>query len=93
MYGKFLAVIMSLAMASFTVVMRKHREVAMLPSMGASAWITSFICFWFASSLAVSPYELGLIALFGVLQNAAGLILCLRVAPCAGGGGDTCCRP
>ena len=49
MYGKFLAVIMSLAMASFTVVMRKHREVAMLPSMGASAWITSFICFWFAT--------------------------------------------
>jgi drug/metabolite transporter (DMT)-like permease len=74
MYGKFLAVIMSLAMASFTVVMRKHREVAMLPSMGASAWITSFICFWFATSLAVSPYELGLIAMFGVLQNAAGLI-------------------
>ncbi len=74
MYGKFLAVIMSLAMASFTVVMRGHREVPMLPSMGASAWLTSFVCFWFAGSLAVSPYELGLIALFGVLQNAAGLI-------------------
>lgn len=74
MYGKLLAVIMSLAMAGFTVVMRGHREVAMLPSMGASAWLTSFICFWFAGSLAVTPYELGLIALFGVVQNAAGLI-------------------
>jgi drug/metabolite transporter (DMT)-like permease len=61
-------------MAGFTVVMRKHREVAMLPSMGASAWITSSICFWFATTLSVTPYELGLIALFGVLQNAAGLI-------------------
>lgn len=74
MYGKLLAVIMSLAMASFTVVMRGHREVPMLPSMGASAWLTSFVCFWFAGSLAVTPYELGLIAMFGVLQNAAGLI-------------------
>ena len=74
MFGKFLAALMSLAMASFTVVMRKHREVAMLPAMGASAWITSFVCFWFASTLSVSSYELGLIALFGVVQNAAGLI-------------------
>ena len=74
MFGKFLAVLMSLSMASFTVIMRRHREVAMLPAMGASAWITSFVCFWFATSLQVSPYELGLIALFGVVQNAAGLI-------------------
>ena len=74
MFGKFLAVLMSLSMASFTVIMRRHREVAMRPAMGASAWITSFVCFWFATSLQVSPYELGLIALFGVVQNAAGLI-------------------
>lgn len=74
MFGKFLAAIMSLSMASFTVVMRKHREVAMLPAMGASAYLCSFFCFWFASSLSVSTYELGLIALFGVVQNAAGLI-------------------
>jgi drug/metabolite transporter (DMT)-like permease len=74
MYGKFLAAIMSLSMASFTVVMRKHREVAMLPAMGASAYLCSFFCFWFATSLSVSTYELGLIALFGVVQNAAGLI-------------------
>jgi drug/metabolite transporter (DMT)-like permease len=75
MFGKFLAVIMSLSMACFTVIMRRHREVAMLPAMGASAWITSFICFWFATTLSVSTYEIGLIALFGILQNALGLIL------------------
>ena len=74
MFGKLLAAIMSFAMASFTVVMRKHREVAMLPAMGASAWITSFVCFWFASSLAVTSHEIILIGLFGILQNAAGLI-------------------
>ena len=74
MFGKLLAAIMSFSMASFTVVMRKHREVAMLPAMGASAWLCSFFCFWFATSLSVSTYELGLIGLFGVVQNAAGLI-------------------
>jgi len=75
MFGKFLAVLMSLSMACFTVIMRRHREVAMLPAMGASAYLCSFVCFWFVSTLSVSTYEIGLIALFGVLQNALGLIL------------------
>lgn len=75
MFGKFLAVLMSLSMACFTVIMRRHREVAMLPAMGASAYLCSFVCFWFVSTLSVSTYEIGLIALFGILQNALGLIL------------------
>jgi drug/metabolite transporter (DMT)-like permease len=75
MFGKFLAVIMSLSMACFTVIMRRHREVAMLPAMGASAYLCSFVCFWFVSTLAISSQELVLIGLFGVLQNALGLIL------------------
>ena len=74
MYGKFLAALMSLSMACFTVVMRRHREVPMLPAMGASAWLCSFFSFWFATSLNVSVHEITLIAMFGVLQNAAGLI-------------------
>jgi drug/metabolite transporter (DMT)-like permease len=73
MFGKFLAFVMSLSMALFTVVMRRHRDVAMLPAMGFSAWICSFCCVWFASPMGVSAGELGLIALFGVFQNAAGL--------------------
>jgi drug/metabolite transporter (DMT)-like permease len=74
MYGKFLAALMSLSMACFTIVMRRHREVPMLPAMGASAWLCSFFCFWFATSLQVSVHDLTLIAMFGVLQNALGLI-------------------
>ncbi len=74
MFGKALAVLMSLSMASFTTVMRRHREVPMLPAMGASAWLTSFFCFWFASTLAVTPGDMLLIAMFGVVQNALGLI-------------------
>ena len=73
LFGKLLAVVMTLSMASFTVIMRRHRDVAMLPAMGASAWIAAFACFWFASPLEVSAADFGLIALFGVMQNAAGL--------------------
>ena len=73
LFGKLLALLMTLSMASFTVIMRRHREVAMLPAMGASAWITTFVCFWFAAPLSVSAQDFGLIALFGVVQNAAGL--------------------
>ena len=47
----------------------------MLPAMGASAWICSFACFWFAAPLGVTARDLGLIAMFGVIQNAAGLAL------------------
>jgi drug/metabolite transporter (DMT)-like permease len=74
-FGKLLAVIMALGMAGFTTVMRLHREVAMLPAMGASAWLCASVCWFFAAPLGVSGQDLMLIALFGVLQNAAGLTL------------------
>ncbi len=74
MLGKGLAILMTFCMAGFTVIMRRNREVAMLPAMGASAWLASFFCFWFAPTLAVPLAGLGLIAMFGILQNALGLV-------------------
>lgn len=75
MIGKGLAVLMTLSMAGFTTVMRRHREVAMLPAMAASAWLCSFTCFWFADPASASLRDLGLMAMFGVMQNATGLAL------------------
>jgi drug/metabolite transporter (DMT)-like permease len=75
LYGKFLALLMTLTMAGMTTVMRRHPEVPMLPAMAGSAWLTSFVCFWFASPLAISAVTLGYIAIFGMLQNAIGLVL------------------
>ncbi len=75
LFGKLLAMLMTLGMAGFTVIMRRHREVPMLPAMGASAWLCAFFCFWFAAPLAVTTRDFGLMALFGVFQNAAGLAL------------------
>ena len=75
LFGKGLAVLMTLGMAVMTTIMRRHQEVPMLPAMALSAWLCSSITFWFASPLSVGAQDLLLIALFGVVQNAIGLVL------------------
>lgn len=74
MLGKGLAVLMTLCMASFSVLLRQNRNVPMLPAMAGSAYLCSFFSFWFASSTSVSTHDILLIAGFGILQNGAGLI-------------------
>ena len=75
LFGKFLAVLMTMSMAGFTVIMRRHREVPMLPAMAGSAWICSFVCFWWANPYSITQQDFILVVLFGILQNAAGLAL------------------
>ena len=75
LFGQFLAVLMTLGMAGFTTLMRRHREVPMLPAMALSAWLCSLFCFWFANPLSISGTDFLLCAAFGVLQNAIGLAL------------------
>ena len=74
-FGKFLAVFMTLGMAGVSVLMRKYQGVPMLPAMGASAYFTSIFSFWFVQSFNVSMHDIVLIGLFGIVQNAAGLVL------------------
>ncbi|WP_119272611.1 DMT family transporter [Taklimakanibacter deserti] len=75
LFGKGLAVFMTLGMAGMTTIMRRHQDVPMLPAMALSAWMCSSITFWFASPLSVTGQDLLLIALFGIVQNATGLVL------------------
>ena len=75
LFGQFLAVLMPLGMAGFTTLMRRHREVPMLPAMALSAWLCSLFCFWFADPLSITGTDFLLCAAFGVLQNAIGLAL------------------
>ncbi|MBK1869426.1 DMT family transporter [Aestuariivirga sp. YIM B02566] len=75
LFGKGLAVLMTFSMAAMTTIMRGHQKVPMLPAMAISAWLCSFVTVWFAAPLAVSAQDLLLIALFGIVQNASGLIL------------------
>ncbi len=75
LFGKGLAVLMTLGMAGMTTIMRRHQDVPMLPAMAISAWLCSLITFWFASPLSVDGRDLLLIAGFGIIQNATGLVL------------------
>jgi drug/metabolite transporter (DMT)-like permease len=75
LFGKLLAFGMTLGMAAMTTIMRRHPGVPMLPAMAGSAWLCSLVTFWFAAPLAISSSDLLLVAVFGVVQNAAGLIL------------------
>lgn len=73
--GKGLAVVMTISVAALATVMRKYRGVPMLPAMAGSAWLCSLMTFWFAAPLSVSAGDMGLIVVFGIVQNAFGLIL------------------
>ncbi len=75
LFGKALALTMTFCMAGFTIIMRRHRDVAMLPAMGISGWICAAFTWSFAQPFDVSAANLALIATFGVVQNAAGLAL------------------
>ena len=75
LFGKGLAVLMTLGMAGMTTIMRRHQTVPMLPAMGISAWLCSFVTFWFAAPLSIGAQDLLLTALFGIVQNATGLVL------------------
>lgn len=75
MLGRILACFMTLGMAGFSIIMRRHRDLPMLPAMAASAWLVAFIGIWFADFSSITPWQFLLGALFGCLQNAAGLAL------------------
>ena len=75
LFGKGLAIFMTLGMAVMTTIMRRHQDVPMLPAMAISAWLCSSITFWFAAPWSVSGQDLLLCALFGIIQNAVGLVL------------------
>lgn len=73
--GKGLAGIMTLTVAALAVVMRQHRDVPMLPAMAFSAYLCSLSAFWFASPGMATGQDVAVIFLFGIMQNALGLIL------------------
>ncbi|CAN7370499.1 DMT family transporter [Rhizobium sp. LjRoot30] len=75
MLGKGLALIMTLTVAALATIMRKHRDVHMLPAMFSSAWLCSLCTIWFATPLGLSGHDIGLVVLFAVVQNSLGLIL------------------
>jgi drug/metabolite transporter (DMT)-like permease len=73
--GQLVAFIMTISMALMTVIVRRHRDIALFPALGLSAWMAALASFWFCSPFDISAFDLAMLALFGASQSALGLTL------------------
>jgi drug/metabolite transporter (DMT)-like permease len=73
--GDLFAVGMTICVAIFTIIARRHRDRSMTAVSAASAWVGVLIALPFTGSLAVSPLDVFQLALFGVTSFGLGLIL------------------
>ena len=74
-FGDLLAFAMTALMALMMVVIRKHREVSMLPAACLSAFCCAVAVFPLARPADVLPQDLVLLVLFGTTQFGLGLLL------------------
>jgi drug/metabolite transporter (DMT)-like permease len=75
LWGDVLAVLMTVTFALKTVLVRKHRDVPMVPSACVAAVLGSIGAAPFVEIWSPTLPQLGTLALFGFLQQGAGLIL------------------
>lgn len=74
--GIGLACLMMFAVAAMTVAIRRHRETSMVAAAAMSNLLGSLVSVAFADSIAsISAIDLGLLAMFGLLQVGLGLTL------------------
>ena len=84
--GQLLAFGMTLSMALMTVILRWKSDLPMVPALGLSAWLATLVCWFFCEPLAIPASDIGILALFGVVNSAVGLALFgwgSRLAPAA----------
>lgn len=73
--GHALAAGMTITFAAMMVVIRRHREVSMLPAASVSAFLCAAAVAPIAAPLTVSTPELLLLMIFGTVQFGLGLLL------------------
>lgn len=73
--GMLLALVMSIAFAVVMVVMRRHRQVSMMPANLVAILLTILVGLPFASFAAIDGTALAWLAAFGVVQMGLGTIL------------------
>src|SRR5215470_1300805 len=74
--GIGLAALMILAISIMTVVIRRHRDTSMVAAAAISNFLGSLVSIPFAQGIgAITPTDLGILAMFGVLQVGVGLSL------------------
>jgi len=73
LFGDFLGFVMTACMAGLIIVLRKKPDMAATPAACMGSFLSIFICLPFATPLEVSGLQLFQLALFGIINSAAGL--------------------
>ena len=73
--GDGLAVIVTINFAIAIILMRRYRTINMRPAAWLSALISVVLTAPFAAPLAVTAYDLGLLAIFGAVEMGFGIVL------------------
>ncbi|MEH6740723.1 MAG: DMT family transporter [Sulfitobacter sp.] len=73
--GDALAFGMTLSLAAMMVISRRYKNIPTMPAACVSALLSSAVAIPFSQGLAVGGYDLGLLALFGLVNSAIGLAL------------------
>lgn len=75
LFGDLLAFGMTLVMAIMMVISRKYQSIPIMPAACLSALLSGLVAIPMSEGLSVDTTELGLLALFGLVNSAIGLSL------------------
>lgn len=75
LFGDLLAFGMTLVMAIMMVISRKYQNIPIMPAACLSALLSGLVAIPMSEGLSVDANELGLLALFGLVNSAIGLSL------------------
>ncbi len=73
--GNILAFGMTFSLAAMMVITRKYKDIPTMPAAAVSALLSALVAMPLSHNLAVSGSDLGLLALFGLVNSAVGLAL------------------
>jgi drug/metabolite transporter (DMT)-like permease len=71
--GDLAALSLTIAFAFMTVIMRRHREAAMLEAVAVACFLMSAVALFLCKPLTISPGDIAWIAAFGIVTQGGGL--------------------
>jgi len=75
LFGDLLALGMTLSLAVMMVIARKYPDIPLMPAAGVSVLLSGLVCWPFGTPFAIDGGDLIALALFGLVNSAAGLAL------------------
>src|SRR3977135_2839465 len=75
LFGNFLALLMTILISTMMVVIRRHRDVSMLPAAARAAFLCPLVVWPWAEPASATGWNFFYLALFGTTQFGLGLLL------------------